>query len=209
MSSYTNKAIVCTCCGFQYKAKLLKGFYLSTAADLDTCVHHPAVYDQVIECPHCGYATDQISAAIDKDVINFVRSPEYQEIVHSNAFSDVFRKNYLCALIYEQKHNYKKAAQHYLYGYWISRDEANAYTNLLHKVVAHLKRHLETNMDIPAAMMMIDCMRQMSDYNEAEETALSLRDYIHNEYEKKLVDFELVLIHLKDNKPHSQSEVVS
>lgn len=36
MSSYTNKTIQCMCCGFTYKAKILKGFYNSAVADLDT-----------------------------------------------------------------------------------------------------------------------------------------------------------------------------
>ena len=64
-------------------------------------------------------------------------------------------------------------------------------------------------MDISAAIMMIDCMRQLSSFEEAEETAISLEHYLQKEYDKKLIEYELVLIRNRDNKPHSQSEVVS
>lgn len=197
------------CCGFTYKTKILKGFYNSAVADLDTYAHLPAVYDRVIECPSCGYSTDKISVEVPREVMEFVHSDDYQKIAKDDSLSYVYKKNYLSALIYEYKHEYKNAAQHFLHTYWITREESRACEVLLEKVINNLKRYLENNMDIPAAIMMIDCMRQLSSFEEAEETATSLKHYLQNEYDKKLIDYELDLIRYRDNKPHSQSEVVS
>lgn len=209
MSSYTNKTIQCMCCGFSYTTKILKGFYNSVVADLDTYVHSPAVYDRVIECPNCGYSTDKIGAEVPPEVVDYVYSEGYQKIAKDESLSDVYKKNYLSALIYEYKHQYKNAARYFLHAYWITREESKSCTDLLNKVIDNLKQHLESNMDIPAAIMMIDCMRQMSNFDEAEETASSLKSYLQNEYDKKLIDYELDLIRHRDKKPHSQSEVES
>lgn len=209
MSSYTNKTIQCKCCGFTYKAKILKGFFNSTAADLDTYTHSPAVYDRVIECPSCGYSTEKFGAEVSHEVIEFIHSDEYQRIVRDESLSNVYRKNYLSGLIYEFKHDYKSAAHYFLYTYWITRESSMACDKLLNKVIDNLKRYLESNMDISAAILMIDCMRQLSSFEEAEETAKSLEHYLQNDYDKKLIGYELVLIRNRDNQPHSQSEVVS
>lgn len=209
MSSYTNKTIQCMCCGFTYKAKILKGFFNSTVADLDTYTHSPAVYERVIECPSCGYSTEKLGAEVSHEVIEFIHSEEYQRIVRDESLSDVYRKNYLSGLIYEFKHEYKSAAHFFLYAYWITREASMACDELLNKVIDNLKRYLESNMDISAAILMIDCMRQLSSFEEAEETAQSLEHFLRNEYDKKLIGYELVLIRSRDNKPHSQSEAVS
>jgi hypothetical protein len=197
------------CCGFTYKTKILKGFYNSAVADLDTYVHSPAVYDRVIECPSCGYSTDKIGAEVNREVMEFVYSDDYQKIAKDESLSNVYKKNYLSGLIYEYKRDYKNAAQYYLHAFWITREESKSCTDLLNKVINSLKQYLDSNMDIPAAIMMIDCMRQISSFEEAEETATSLKSYLQNEYDKKLIDFELVLIRQRDNKPHSQREVES
>lgn len=209
MSSYMNKTIQCMCCGFTYKAKILKGFYNSAVADLDTYTHSPAVYDKVIECPSCGYSTEKIGAEVSHEVIEFIHSDEYQKIVRDESLSNVYKKNYLSGLIYEFKHEYKNAAHYFLHAYWITREASKTCDELLVKVINNLKRYLENNMDISAAIMMIDCMRQLSSFEEAEETAISLEHYLQKEYDKKLIEYELVLIRNRDNKPHSQSEVVS
>ena len=207
MSSYMNKTIQCMCCGFTYKTKILKGFYNSAVADLDTYAHSTVVYDRVIKCPSCGYSTDKFGMEVPRNVMEFVYSDDYQRIQKNAALSEEYKKSYLCALIYEYKHEYKNAAQHFLHAFWITREKTKACTDLLNKVIDNLKHYLESNMDIPAAIMMIDCMRQMSSFEEAEETAASLTGYLVNEYDKKLVDYELTLIRKSDSKPHSQSEV--
>lgn len=209
MSSYTIKSIQCMCCGFTYKTKILKGFYNSAVADLDTYTHSSVVYDRVIICPNCGYSTDKIGVEVPHDVMEFVHSEQYQKIAKDDSLSDVYKKNYLNAVIYEYKHEYKNAAQYFLHTYWMTREASKPCDELLNKVVDNLKRHLESNMDISAAIMMIDCMRQLSSFEEAEETAISLKQYLKNDYDKHLIDYELVLIRKRDNKPHSQSEVVS
>lgn len=209
MSSYMNKNIQCMCCGFTYKTKILKGYYNSAVADLDTYAHSPAVYDKVIKCPSCGYSTDKTSMEVPHRVMAFVSSDDYQRILKDASLSEVYKKSYLSALIYEYKHEYRNAAQHFLHAFWITREEEKACTDLLNKVIENLKNYLESNKDIPAAIMMIDCMRQMSSFEEAEETATSLMDYLVSEYDKKLIDYELTLIRNSDSKPHSQSEVES
>lgn|GEM_PF-6504835 len=209
MSSYTNKTIQCKCCGFNYKTKILRGFFNSVVADLDTYAHSSVIFDRVVKCPNCGYSTEQMNAEVDEEVIAIVYSEDYQAIVKDVTLSDVYKKNYLCAFLHEFKHEYKEAALHYLRAYWITREEDNICQDLLVKVVDNMKCYLTSNMDISSALIMIDCMRQMSCFDEAEETAKSLNCYLRNDYDKKLILFELDLIKNRDNKPHSQSEVVS
>lgn len=206
MSSYVLKKIRCKCCGNEFEGKLLKGFYNSDLGDLDGFPHNPAVFDRVVVCPACGYATDRIQAEVDDFIANVVHSDKYQKIFSSEQ-PDVIKKELLNAMLKKEKGLYREAAFSYLRIYWNQRGTRQYDEKALTEAVQCFSKYLEKNMDIDAAIVLIDCQRQHADFAEAGETASSLLPYVEGTEYEKLVEFELQLISEQDMSPHSKSEV--
>lgn len=208
MSSYVTKKITCSCCGKAFDVRLLKGFYNSFPLDLDTCPHNPAIFDKVVMCPACGYATDQVRADANDAVTNTVASEVYQKMVSDAELPIILKKEFLNAMIKERLGRYREAAFSYLRAYWYQREQDYYDEAALDTVIKLLSMYLEENMDIDAAIVLIDCQRQHADFADAKETALSLASYIDRDSYKRIIDFEIQLIVAGDRRPHSQREAL-
>ena len=207
MASYLKKKIVCSCCGKPFEADLLRGFFSNQVPDLDGNRHEPAAFDKVIICPNCGYSTDNISEKISFEGKEMVSSESYQILFRNDDINTVLKKQLLFAMVKEAEGKDKKAALAYLAAYWISKNLGEKNEDFLEKAVNRLMIHLEEHEDHTGALILIDCLRQLSRFEEAEETADSLYPFVQNRALSDVVRLEQELIRLQDAEPHSQSEV--
>ena len=207
MPKYTTIKHSCKCCGKPFEAKVLLGYYNDFCADLDTYPHNPAVYDNVVVCPSCGYAAENIKAEPDETAVKTVESGEYQKVFKDASLPETFKKQYLNALIHEACGEFPEAALSYLRAFWAKRENEDFDGNTLTKVIDLLSDWIEKNANFTAAVILVDCARQNSEFEYAEEVISSVYGYIDDEYIKAVLNFELELIKRRDNSPHSQSEV--
>ena len=214
MSRYLKKAITCKCCGNEYQGDVLMGFTTDrNVMDLDTNPHEPAVYDQIIQCPKCGYSALGYSKDVDEKTKELVGSEEYQAILQSNEGDRITPKLTCAALIAEKQKDYRAASYFALLQLWHLKEinaDGSKQIEVRGKAIGYFEEYLTYNLDVNAAMIMIDLLRQAKRFDDAMETVCSLESYItKNEPLKKVAAFEKRLIHEEDYSDHKIGEVDS
>ncbi len=208
MASYINKDIVCKCCGKKYTARLLRGMSRTAPVGLDTNPYEPAVFDRITMCPYCGYASENIGKQVDGKVRAAIYSKEYQELFQNPAMDGTQKKLLLSAYLNVCKGAMYEAGYHYLMAYWYEKGSGQNAGKELEKAVQCFSEYLEDHEDVEAAILLTDCMRQASRFDEAAQTARSLVPYIKKERHLKIICFELSLIEEQDASAHLQREAV-
>ncbi len=211
MSSFVKKKIKCMCCGKIYKADMLKGYSVfgNDEVDLDTNPHNPALYNRVLLCPHCGYATAEPYTMISREVKLLIKEDNYKEILKSKQYDDVCKKLLLAGFLAVKIKNVKEAAYNYLLSYWYMKEhDISGYEKARRKSIKNFERYLIKNPDFEMAMILIDLLRQEGLFDEATETLLSLDGYItDNDILKKISKYEKELISRRDSESHKLEEV--
>lgn len=211
MPSYVKKTVACNCCGRNFQTRLLKGFFSEQPLGLDCNPHHPAAYDRVTSCPHCGYSSSNMNADVSDEIRQVVNSSKYKDVRNNLFFDDTTKKLLLAGYISAKKADYLEAAYSYLMAMWhfceLNSDMA---VNAREKAITYFSRYLNKNRDDEMAIVLIDLLRQASKFTEAEETAISLEKFIsNNEALMPILLYERKLIKQKDSETHSVKEVAS
>ena len=211
MPSYVNKTIVCNCCGKRFQAKLLKGFFNEHPLGLDGNPHHPAAYDRVTACPHCGYSSSNMNAAVSAEIRSIVNSSKYKDVLGNPFFDDTTKKLLLAGHIAAKKADYLEAAYCYLMAMWhFSEIDSDKVGNAREKAITYFSRYLSQTRDDEMALVLIDLLRQASRFEEAAETASSLEEYVSTDAGvMRMLMFEKSLIEKKDTSTHSVKEVLA
>lgn len=208
MSSYVKKTIKCPCCGKNYVAELLKGYSSYADVDLDTNPHNPALYDRVLLCPACGFATSKPYTAITEDLKASVKSTVYTDMLKNRQFDNTGKKLLLAGYLAVKDKDAKEAGYNYLLAYWYLKETNTANADkACEKAIRNFERYLMCNFDEEIAMILIDCLRQMKRFDEAIETANSLEPYISDNELIAILLFEKKLISDNDCGTHRVSEV--
>lgn len=208
MSSYIKKTIKCPCCGKKYVVELLKGYSAYMDMDLDTNPHNPALYDRIVLCPACGFATSKPYTAITEDLKTAVKSTAYTEMLKNRQFDNTVKKLLLAGYLAVKDKDAKEAGYNYLLAYWYLKETNSSNADkACEKAIKNFERYLKYNYDEEIAMILIDCYRQMRRFEEAMETVDSLEPYIQNENLKGILLLEKKLISNKDSGIHRVSEV--
>lgn len=210
MSRYAGKKVKCKCCGKQYDARFLQSYYSDSPMGLDTNPHMPEIYDSVILCPHCGYATDDVMQSVDSEVRNFVESSEYQKMFTDKDFDEILKKLLLSAQTEEMKKDFRKAAYQYLEAFWRAKEIENEQSSkIAGQAVDNFSKYLEEAKDLDAAIILVDLLRQMRNFEEAAETAESLAGFIPKDgkFIQSVLSYEEKLIAERDSDAHNVSEV--
>ena len=208
MSSYVKKTIKCPCCGKKYVVELLKGYSTCMDVDLDTNPHNSALYDRVVLCPACGFATSKPYTAITEDLKAAVKSTVYTEMLKNRQFDNTGKKLLLAGYLAVKDKNAKEAGYNYLLAYWYLKETNSSNADkACEKAIKNFERYLKYNYDEEIAMILIDCLRQMKRFDEAIETANSLEPYISNDKMKAILLFEKKLISNNDSGIYRVSEV--
>lgn len=206
--SFATKNIVCKCCGEEFQARVLKGFF-SANVDLDSNPHQPELYEKAVLCPHCGYATSRINAEVDCEVRDAVSSPEYRKILMDETVPGPMRRLVLDARLMGLRHDDKSAGYQYLLASWYAREHRREYAELLKKAAEYLSEYLDCNADTDTAVVLIDCLRQLGWFADANEAAESLAAYVSDPGIERILRYEQALVNAGDVQPHSRNEVPS
>ena len=204
MSSYFQKKVKCGCCGAESVISVLTGLYRHGAMEMDTYPGEKAVYDWVQECPVCGYAGHDISAAANEEVKKMIADGAH---IEEKTTDPTERRLLAAAKISETDKDLKKAAYGYLMLSWYRRDHGTDSREAMEKAAALYAAYLEDHADIDPAITYIDIERQLGNFKEAEETAESLENYISDDFRRKLITREKELSAAGDSGRHSVKEV--
>lgn len=110
MASYVEKTITCMCCGKKYDVKMVKGYSVDNNEDidLDTNPHNPALFDRVLLCPFCGYATAEPYSILPDEIKTLVGDANYKEVLNNRLYDDNCRKLLLAGYLSVKKEMLKK-----------------------------------------------------------------------------------------------------
>lgn len=211
MASYVKKTITCMCCGKKYEVNLLKGYSVedNDMLDLDTNPHNPALFDRVLLCPFCGYATATPYSALPDEIKVIVNDANYKEVLNNRLYDDNCRKLLLAGYLSVKRRDAKEAGYNYLLAYWYMRDSGiSGSERAREKAIKNFERYLLKTMDCEVAMILVDLLRQSERFEEAKETVLSLESYIADNAELvRIAELEKKLILKKDSDIHKVGEV--
>lgn len=206
MANYFKKALRCGCCGASFEANVLAGLYQGTTTGLDTNPHQPAIYDLYIACPGCGYSGVNISKA-DQKTVDYVLSDDYKSLIRATQEDDILRRIKGAAAIAAHQKDFKAAGYANLVLSWYLRDKELPPAEALTQCIDCYCRYLSVTRDYDVAIILIDCMRQIAHFDEADETARSLLEYVKDARLLAIIKYERALIAKKDTSPHLISEV--
>lgn len=182
MSNFINKKIICKCCGFEYNAKLLCGYYCDEKTSLDGNPHNPIVYDSIIQCPKCKYST---SKPFEQNNVKEKINELIEECNEQENIDETFGKLFLAAKIEEYNENYKEAGYKYLLAYWYliekKLDKENALTELMMtNALNNLEKYIsnESSLDFEIAIIIIDLYRKNRKINKAYEVLKKVQENI-------------------------------
>ncbi len=205
MARYVKRAGVCSCCGNPFEYSKLMGFS-GVGADLDGNPHDPAVYNQVVICPHCAFVSKNVGAPIEPKLLSFIRSDAYRKLAASEP-DDTARKLKLAAAIADFQGDLLPAGQTYLMLSWYCRDIGADPLPALKRAANRFSNGLQYCFDLRAALILCDCLRQCGEFEELDDTLAFLQPYlIHPQY-RKIAQFEAELSSRRDREPHGESEV--
>lgn len=206
MASYVNQKVKCGCCGATFQTNILKGLYVGRHRSLDGNPNHPAIYGRVVQCPNCGYSSDCISNTITEAEKQYVASKEYRNAKMSNE-SDATATKLMCAALFAAScGDDRKAGRFYRMLSWYYSDDIELARAARANAIDHDCRWLQNTQNVEMALVLIDCMRRNDLFDDARETAESLRPYLTEE-EKRILEFEERRILAEDDSDHLLSEV--
>lgn len=209
MTSYIRKPVVCKHCGKEYLANILSSTHQFRPSDLDLNPHNPAIYDEVIMCPHCKYVTTRIYEEVTKRKAQLVESEAYKKIWETLPFPNTVKKLLAAAYLEQNSENWRKAGHYYLKASWYLKERNVSEEKTMREIAVQcFKVYLEENQDEECAILYIDCLRQLSRFEEAMEMTEFLLPYLmEKEFLRKIVLYEQTLIKAKDSAAHSMGEV--
>lgn len=183
--------------------------YSSNCRDLDTNPNCPAVYDRVIICPECGYATSTPVQSVDDRVRTLVASDNYQAILNQEEYDDIYKKHILAAYLSAELGDFAEAGYNYLVAYWYLKDKkSDDAPKACQKAIENLEKYLETHVNFEGVLKMSDLLRQMGRFDEAMENLCALERFVvNNKTLMAFVAFEKTLVSEKDSSSHKMSEV--
>lgn len=205
MARYVKKKALCSCCGKEFVYDRLMGYY-SAEADLDGNPHDPAVYDTVVMCPHCSYASRNVEAPVEPKLRAFVFSDEYRSLAASVP-DDTARKLTLAAAVAGFQGDLLQAGQAHLKLSWYQRDIAVDPLPALKEAATCLSEDLQHRFDLRAALILCDCLRQCGEFEELDDTLAFLQAFLVDPQYRKLAQVEAALSSRRDPAPHRESEV--
>lgn len=209
MTSYMRKTVVCKHCGKEYLANMLRSTHQFRSPDLDLNPHNPAIYDEVIMCPHCKYVTTRIDEEVSKEKAQAVDTVEYKNIWEKLSFPNTIKKLLAAAYLEQVSGDWKKAGHYYLRASWYLKERKVPEEKAMREIAVQcFKVYLEEHQDEECAVLYIDCLRHLSRFKEAMEMTEFLLPYLfEKEFLRKIVLYEQKLIRANDVEAHSLSEV--
>lgn len=183
--------------------------YSSNCRDLDTNPNCPAVYDRVIICPECGYATSTPGRPIEDRVRTLVASDDYQAILNKEEYDDIYKKQILAAYLSAKLGDFREAGYNYLVAYWYLKDQkSDDAPKVCQKAIENFEKYLETHVDFEGVLKMSDLLRQMGRFDEAMENLCALETFVASDKTlMAFVAFEKILVSEKDSSSHKMGEV--
>lgn len=211
MSNITTETLRCAVCGKESDQRIVLSHYTA-----DTFLDQkpaPSVLPFTLECPHCHYAADDLSAPVSEETRAYIRSTEYQE--QALRQQDTWlRRLENAATIAEHQQKWAEASYRWLVAAWYCEDHALA-------AQARADRERSVQMDeavpnlglTPAQMLTyIDSLRQLGRFTRAEQVAVPLEpefvrllgaEHLLTKILRRITE----LVRAGDAAPHLVSEV--
>jgi hypothetical protein len=209
--------LICAVCGLESCQTQLRSGAEIQPPDFDTRpgeMVRSTLPDWVMECPHCGYAAGDLSAA-DSRAFAIVRSEEYRRRLTNPALPQDARRFAAYALLLERIGECADAGWTALHAAWLCDDAGHAEgawacrgeaVRLWKRGKAQGEKFMEDHLQEFA--LVTDVLRRMGDFDAAREACLealtieSLPGLIED-----MLRRQLTLIQQKDSAAHSLGEI--
>lgn len=207
----TKKALRCAVCGKESDQQIVLSRYIAdTGLDQKPV---PFTLPFTLECPHCHYAADDLSAPASEDVCAYVRSAGYQESALRQQ-DTWLRRLENAAKIAGCQQKWAEASYRWLIAAWYCEE---------HDLPARAKEDRERSVQMdeavpnlsltPAQMLTyIDSLRQLGRFTQAEQMAVPMEpEFVRllgaEHLLTKILRRVIELVRAGDAAPHLVSEV--
>ncbi len=217
MTTMNEVTVTCCICGTE-------GIHLSVGStnalgypDLDTRppeMERSTVYYTIQRCLSCGYCSADLSTSVDNLGL-LVKSKKYQDILFNSEVPDAAASFLASSYISELSREYSEAAWLTIQASWICDDEndAPAAKNCRERAIEMieigeaLSQYLSEQAGASEAIT-IDIMRRAGHFQDATKLAAQTKAGDIEEMIKKIISYEIGLIHNQDIKAHTIDEVM-
>jgi hypothetical protein len=178
---------------------------------LDTNPHNPATYERIVMCPSCGYCAERIEEPVSDVVRAAVASAKYKDFLSSAEMTETSKKLSLSAYLAARAGDNRAAGLYYLMSAWSFEDDAldDMARSARSKSVKYMELYLNEQADISLATILVDALRRLDRFDEAEETRATLEGYVRQDAPAyRVLEYEKTLIQRRDAGAHTIDEVV-
>lgn len=208
MAKIIKEKRICAHCGQKSEQDVLLSCSCIGNIDLDTRPSYTGrnnIQYEIQECPHCHFCSPHIDD-IDRNINEF--SGEYLHLVQNTEISTLAKRFLLAAVLGEQSGDFYLAGMLYLKAAWVFDDINDIeYMKVARKKAAeNLRIHIERTSDGDSAIMLVDILRRIEDFEKALIIIEKIGD-AENELINSILDFQRKLIADKDTSCHTLGEM--
>ena len=202
----------CALCGHEHEYTVILSMFTHGYPDLDT---RPAtmprffVEYEIQRCPNYNYANFDIEELIPDCTMGAIQCVYYQEIVNDKEIDSSAKSFILAGFLCARAKLYSEAGVCFLKAAWVSDDwdEKELAIRARQNAVECLIRFDNPDMNINIDMVIIDIYRRIGNFVAARNHALQLLERGVDEEIKEVLNYELLLIKLRDSSRHSTGDI--
>lgn len=207
MSKYIDKDTKCALCGNSSRQHILVSMSYSDSG-LDQRPYSKDVYSKILQCPVCGYSSLDIERPLSKTEMEVFLAPQHKKFLQQLPNDETGIRLSSAAYVSSRAGN-DNASFLWLLSSWYWYDaEMKDYAEASRKeAICSLETEISVRQDFTKAIVLMDCYRQLSMWDDAEAGIDVLLPFFKGtEPEHKVLDYERRLISRHDPLPHSISE---
>ncbi len=205
----STKRIICPVCGCKFDAEFEKDYFNQRRLGLDGNAHDIEQFNRVYMCPTCGYSSATQITNEDAEIIELVNSDEFQAVFKSE-WSEGFKKWMLAGYLSKASGNHYDAAYEFMVAGWYIRKCGGPVDDFVYAynlAISEFAGYIEETFEVRPALIMLDLLRQIGNFEKATDIAFGLKDSEVDENAERVIDFELKCISKMDISEHFVDEV--
>jgi hypothetical protein len=217
MTTMFTEDVICSICSTKSNHKFVGSTNSFGGSDLDTRppeMQRSTILYWVQRCPSCNYCSDDISKC-NTTTHAIVKSKEYIQIISDESMPQTAIPFLALSYEKEQQQDYSLSAWKAIHAAWVCDDVRNVEASvkcriqaikLINKAIKNGQKLM--NQLGATELIKIDLMRRIELFDDALELCESTIKNGFDEIVKNVLNFEMDLIRLKDNKIHSMEEIL-
>lgn len=206
-----NEKIKCACCGKISDQEIMLSYSSFGAPDLDYkksgMASRAFIYGLQI-CPECNYIANDISDKVAENLV--AHEKDYYKEAIKNEIDLNVKKFFLMALINEDNEEFNKAADNYIFAFWLTENYDEKLANKFLLRAINVRKKIFDKLNAFEFVQTIDLLRRNKEFDlviSNSNTALLEKKLPLDPNQIKILNYEIKISKLNDSDRHNFFEV--